>query len=148
MRQPIRLFGVPFIVHAGRIEIRIGKPIVDGAQPRGTRRAGKRDLHRRRLAGKDQQAISRGVQGQIYQNIDTVLAHGFRHALVRPGADVMPPIGALAELFGEGVRDREVGIERDLESLSIMGDPLLQNQATQGKKPLGSTPGAVRFMTL
>ena len=36
------------------------------------------DLHRRRLAGKDQQPIAADVAGQVDQDIDPVLAHQFR----------------------------------------------------------------------
>ena len=61
---------------AWRIEVRITEPIIDGGKTGRAAITEIRDLHGRRLAGENQQAIAAHVQGEIDQNIDLVFPHG------------------------------------------------------------------------
>ena len=66
------MFNVIGVVIAGRVEMRVGQAIVHRGQPRGAGHAEHGELHRRRFAGEDEQAIVGGVEGQVNQDIDAV----------------------------------------------------------------------------
>ena len=117
LRQANRFLRVASVEKTGRIEVRIGDAIVDRPKARRARIGQPRDLHGRRLAGEDQQAIVGHVHGQVDEDVDPVLADRCGHLLVVQSDDAPPAVGVAAQPLRDGIGTGDVGVAEDLEML-------------------------------
>ena len=99
-------------VDAGRIEIGIGEAVVDGGQAGGAGIAEQGDLDGGGFAGEDEQAVVGGVQGEVDEDVDLVVADLVGGLFVGEADDVAPVVGVGSESGGDGVGAGDLGVSR------------------------------------
>ena len=115
VRQAHGFLGVEGVEQPRRIEVGIGQAVVDGRQPGRPGISQPGDLHRRRLAGEDQEPVVGRVQPEVDEDVDPVAAHQVGDLRVGEPRDVAPDVGIAAQPIGQGVGAGHLGIAEDLE---------------------------------
>ena len=121
VRQRQRLLESAVGVLGGRrLEKAVGDPVIHGFEPRSGGITEPGELHRRRLAGKNEQAIAGGAQRKIDEQVNAIFPDSGRQRVIGERADLAPQVGAVPEALSSLIDNGISRIEHDLENCSVV----------------------------
>ena len=103
-----------------RIEKGIGDAIVHRFETRRAGIAEPRDLHGRGLARESEQAVERGVQGEVHEDVDLIPPDLRREFFLRKIGRLAPSVGKLAVAVRDFVGDGSAAVAEELEAAPIV----------------------------